>query len=148
MGTIASWKIDGLYKADASVVHKELQDLGNDFTCEQIVDKARNENTELHKCFEWNDEVAAKKYRLEQASQIVRHLVIAKTNESQKLEKTNIRLFVNDGTRTNTYKSIYSVARMPDEYKGLLNKAYEELRAFKKKYSSLKELKEILELID
>lgn len=37
--------------------------------------------------------------------------------------------------------------RKEDEYKNLLNKAQEELRAFKKKYSYLTELEEILSLI-
>ena len=148
MCEIVSWKLDGIFKADAQLVAQEITDIGDDFTCQQIVDKARDSTTELHKCFEWNDSIAAEKYRLKQAQQVVTHLVIVKSGENQKPEKTNIRMIVNNGTGTNTYTPLRHVVRKQDEYERLLEKARMELSAFKKKYSSLSELEEILALID
>lgn len=52
MSVIAAWKMEGLYKADANLVAQEISDLGDAFNCQQIVEKARNKDTELHKCFE------------------------------------------------------------------------------------------------
>lgn len=148
MCELATWKMEGIFKADPNLVAQEITSIGDDFTCSQIVDKARDENTELHKCFEWNDSVAAEKYRLKQAQQVVTHLVIVRQNPDKEPEKTNIRLLVNDGTNTNTYKPIRFVVKKQDEYEQLLEKARAELQAFKRKYSNLSELEEILSLID
>ena len=148
MSVIAAWKIEGIYKADANLVAQEISDLGDAFNCQQIVEKARNKETELHKCFEWDDSIAAEKYRLKQAQSVITQLVIVKNNTSTAHEKTNIRLIVNDGSGTNTYKPLTVIVRKEDEYEKLLEKARAELSAFKKKYSCLTELEEILSLID
>lgn len=147
MGTIASWKIDGFYKADPNLVHNEIKSIGETFTCKQIVEKAKDRNTELHKCFEWDNEIAADKYRLQQAGLIIRNLVITRVEE-EKEQKTPLRMFVSTGERTGAYKPVKSVVRVQSEYENLLERAYSELRAFKNKYSMLKELDEILALID
>lgn len=55
---MVKWKFMKL-KGDPEKVYAELQSLGDNIQCD-IVDFARNKKTELHKCFEWNDEVAAK----------------------------------------------------------------------------------------
>ena len=147
MRTIASWKIDGFYKADPTLVHNEIESIGETFTCKQIVEKAKDRNTELHKCFEWDNEIAADKYRLQQAGLIIRNLVITRVEE-EKEQKTPLRMFVSTGERTGAYKPVKSVVRIQSEYENLLERAYSELRAFKNKYSMLKELDEILALID
>ena len=148
MCEIVAWKLNGIFKADAQLVAQEIDDIGDKFTCQQIVDKARDSSTELHKCFEWNDSVAAEKYRLKQAQQVVAHLVIVRNNDNNEPEKTNVRMIVNDGQGNNTYTPIRLVVRKQDEYERLLERAKEELRAFKKKYASISELEEILSLID
>lgn len=137
-----SWKIGGLYKAEAEKVYSELS--GIKCTPVSIVDYAKSENTELHKCFEWNDSIAGHKYRCIQAQGVVRNLVVVK-EESE--EKTPLRLFYNTGDRTGEYKPVKMIMKNEDEYESLLKKAQDELRAFKKKYSFLTELEEILELI-
>lgn len=60
------WRIEGIFKANAA---KCLDEIGRDteITPEQVLEKARDEQSELHKCFEWNDSIAAEKYRLQQA---------------------------------------------------------------------------------
>lgn len=137
-----SWKFDSLYKADADKVYSELSIIK--CTPDNIVDYAKSEKTELHKCFEWNDTIAGHKYRCIQAQQVVRSLIVIK-EESE--EKTPLRLFYNTGDRTGEYKPVKMVMKSEDEYESLLRKAQDELRAFKKKYSFLTELEEILELI-
>lgn len=145
---LATWKCEGIYKADANKVAEEITGIGKEFSVKQIVDKARNSSTELHKCFEWNDSVAGEKYREIQAQNIVRQLVIVRNEPDKKPEKTNVRMIVSDGQRTGTYKPIQFVVRKEDEYEAMLERARAELRAFKAKYSQLSELGEILALID
>ena len=68
-----TWRIQGYYKADAQKVAEEIG-FGK-FTPMEVLEKAKDETTELHKCFEWNDSIAAEKYRLEKAKNIIRMLV-------------------------------------------------------------------------
>ena len=141
---VTSWKVKGIFKADAQKVSEEIAEIGETVEPSEIVNKARNENTELHKCFEWNNDIAAEKYRIQQARNILCNLVFEHKDEPTKQEP--IRLMYKT-TENEGYKSINLIMQKPDEYKALLNRAYSELQAFKNKYKMLKELKEIFDLI-
>lgn len=143
----ASWKqgfatLHG--NADAQKVADEIISIGESATPEQILEKARNENTELHRCFEWRDDVAAEKYRIQQARQIVCHLVIKKT---VKEDKPPIRFFAKT-SKVSGYEPVRVIVRNEEKYQGMLLEAYKELKAFKNKYINLKELEHVFESID
>lgn len=141
-----AWKKGcGFYKADANKVAEEIFSIGNEVTPEQIVEKAKDEETELHKCFEWDDRIAGEKYRKWQARDIVCKLVIQEEEVPKDRPETRV-LYKTDAT--SGYKPTEYIVRKKDEYEALLERAWAELRAFKAKYSMLKELDEILELID
>lgn len=140
------WKLNGIYNADAQEVAKELDSLGDEYTLKDVVEKARNENSAMHSCFEWDDTKAAAKYREQQAGNMIRMLVY--TKEEEPAERTNIRYIVSTGKRDNTYTPTRRIIRNEDEYAALLERALSELRAFKEKYKSLSELEEILSLIE
>ena len=141
---VAKWKVEGLIKADPQKIMDEINEIGETVEPSEIVNKARNENTELHKCFEWRDDIAAEKFRLHQARNILCNLVFEGKDEEKKFEP--IRLMYKT-TENEGYKSINLIMQKPDEYKALLNRAYSELQAFKNKYKMLKELKDIFDLI-
>lgn len=141
---IASWKMQGLFKADAQKVAEEIRTIGDEVTPEQIVEMARNEETELHKCFDWDDQSAAEKWRKQQARQILCYLVIKE--ETQENGSVPLRVFYKNDV--GGYKPSERIFRQPDEYQKLLQTAYAELRMFKAKYARLQELSEILALID
>lgn len=146
--TVSTWTPFGssLYKGvDPQKVADEILGIGDEATPQQIVDAARDESTELHRCFEWNDSVAAEKYRLTQARTIVCNLVIAKPEE--KPEAPQIRYFYKTESGSG-YKPSSHVFKIDTEYQSLLKRAYAELHSFKVKYANLKELEPILELID
>ena len=138
----AEWRFKDLYKADATAVANELSSIK--CTPENIVEYARNPESELHKCFEWNDTVAAEKYRIEQARQVLRTLVI---KQETKQDKPPLRLFYKTNQREE-YKPINLIVKQNDEYQIFLKRAQDELRAFKRKYHFLTELEEIFELIE
>lgn len=141
------WRVEFAYLyngADAQKVTDEILSIGDSATPQQIVELAKDETTELHKCFEWDDAVAAYQYRLQQARNITHHLVIEE--DKPEPDKPPLRFFVmpeNGGG----YKPITTVFKREDEYQQLLNKAMAELRAIKQKYSRLTELQEIFDLI-
>lgn len=131
-----SWKINGIYKADADIIGNEIQSIGSQFTTKDIVNKARDKNTQLHKLFEWNNKIAGEKYREIQAGDIIRNLVVVKVNtESGASEKTNIRVFVSDNRRNGGYKPITVVLRQQDEYERYLSK---HIRNYKRLKTNMK----------
>ena len=143
----AKWRdgFEHLFKADAQLVADEISQLDGDPTPEEIVEAARDESTELHKCFTWDDTEAAETWRKKDARDILCKLVIVENNKP--IDRPEIRVFYKTDD-TEGYKSTEFVVQKEDEYAQLLARAYSELRAFKQKYSCLKELREIFDLID
>lgn len=143
----AKWKagFEHLFKADAQLVADEISSIEGDPTPEEIVDLARDENTELHKCFTWDDTEAAELWRKREARDVLCKLVIVEDEVPK--ERPEIRVFYKTET-TGGYKPTEFIVQKKDEYELLLERAYSELRAFKQKYSCLKELQEIFDLID
>ena len=142
----AAWKagFSSLHKADAQSVAEEIISIGESATPEQIVDKARDQSTELHKCFEWDDTTAAEKYRLQQARQIVCHLVIRETIAEN---KPPIRFFFKPDSDSG-YQPTRTIVRNQDSYQNLLASAMRDLDALRRKYHSLCELDRVFEEID
>lgn len=147
---IAKWKdgFEGFFKdVDPQTVAEEIIEIGDSATPKEILEKAKDEGTELHKCFEWDDAVAAEKHRLQQARQIVSFLVIRE--ESVPEDRPEIRMFYRvDNSHTGGYKQTRMIIQQEDEYKKLLEQAWRELKVFKTKYACIKELQEIFELIN
>ena len=141
-----TWRNPSYYKGiSATKVNDELKTLET-VTPASIVEKARDENTELHQVFEWDDTIAAQKHREQQARVMLSNLVVVR-NEAYNKEATPVRLFVNVTKRTNTYTPIQVVVADPDKYERMLRRAKLELAAFTRKYETLAELSELLEII-
>lgn len=136
-----TWKIKGLYNADAQLVYNEIGT--NTITPEEIVEKARDPSSELHKCFEWDDKEAAEKYRIQQARSIMCNLVFVSDSKHD-----DLRVFYNLTFEKAEYHPTALILQNVDEYQALLSKAKGELIAFKKKYSMLKELGDVFQVID
>lgn len=146
---LATWKVgmESLYKgADAQKCAEEILEIGEEATPEQIVEKAKNEQAELHKCFEWDDQKAAAKYRIGQAVKLTANLVFVRMEEQIEKQEPEIRVF-HKPTGSSGYKPLNIIIQNKDEYQELLKRAYAELHAFKVKYASLQELDYILSLI-
>lgn len=144
MNIKAEWRVE-LFKADANKCANEIMSLGEDVSPAQIVEYAKNPDTELNKCFTWNDAEAANKYRIYEARQVVCNLIVHKEN-GEKQEPTPIRLF--HKTENGHYKPLTLIVRNEDEYESLLRQCKEALESLKRKYSSLSEYQEIWDLIN
>lgn len=140
------WKpgFASLHNANAQLVAQEILDIGESATPAQILEKARDTSTELHKCFEWDDTAAAEKYRLQQARQIVCHLVIRETIQEN---KPPIRfLYKPDGATG--YQATRMIVQNQDSYQNLLKSAMRDLESLRKKYHSLTELESVFDAIE
>ena len=152
---VVSWTpgMETLYHADAGKVANEIASIGDVAEPEQIVDKARDEQTELHKCFEWDDSIAAEKYRVEQAKDVVRHIYLVRKEPDEDAEQAEptktfkVRAFSHT-PGISGYSQTIEIVKQEDRYQILLQQAYDDLRAFKRKYECPTELKPIFDLID
>ena len=144
MNIKAEWRVE-LYKADADKCANEIMSLGEDVSPAQIVEYAKNPDTELNKCFTWNDAEAASKYRIYEARQVVCNLIIRK-EKGEKQEPTPIRLF--HKIENGHYKPLTLIVQNEDEYQSLLRQCRDALQSLKRKYSSLSEYQEIWDLIN
>ena len=136
------------FNADADTVAHEIESIGNKVTSQQIVDFAKDENTELHGLFEWDDTIAANRYRCHQANSIVASLKITILHEDKENEPTSIRYFSMPERKNGAYQKTEIVIQKPDEYALLLQHAKEDLKIFREKYKRLSELEEVFEAID
>jgi hypothetical protein len=148
--TIIRWSLNNIFKADPTKCYEEICEIGDEVKPEQVLAKAKNEDSELHKCFDWNDTSAAEKYRLFQAKQVINHLIVIKRDvEEPEKEPVQFRVMLkNEKSYDSGYKQTIVMVRDEDEYKKMLEQAYAELKAFKKKYACLSELSDILAMIE
>lgn len=142
---MVTWKVKGLYKADAEAVYSEITALGDSFSPEQIVEAAKDENSELHKCFTWDDTVAAENWRKHQARVLVAQLVVR--TETSDNEPVAARVIAST-THRNEYKPVVKLIEIEQDYADLLARAINELKAFQQKYKVITELREIFAAID
>lgn len=140
----AAWKSGCRISADAQKVADEILAIGSSATTAQILDKARDEQTELHKCFDWDDAEAAEKWRLQQARHIVCNLVIKEKSDTPRPE---VRVFFKTDTDSG-YKPTVLIMQDKDEYRKLLDRALAELNSFRTKYKTLVELDGVFDAID
>lgn len=139
------WKVSGLFNADPTKVHLELQTLEK-ITPDSIVELAKNEDSVLHNLFEWDDKVAAGKWRKQQARTIMCNLVVEEAKDEDS-EPIQVRLYHKTDDQTE-YHELQFFVQHEDEYKKLLNQAKRDLISFKTKYHTLKELEPIFQLIN
>lgn len=142
----AAWMpgFETMFRADPQLVAQEIVSIGEKATPDQILDKARDPGSELHKCFEWDDSIAAEKYRLFQARKVVCHLVIRETIQDK---KPPIR-FMLQTKNGDGYQPTQIIYRNPDKYQALLQSVLRDLVAIRDKYSNLSELDGVFLEID
>ena len=156
----AMWEpgVKNLYKGkDAQAVADEIYSIGDNPTKAEIVDKARDESTELHSLFEWRDDVAAEKWREEQAGTIMRHLKVVFVHDEREKPESEIvfknavitdepfRMFFGDPQKKSGFVSVMKVMSDQETYNALLQRAKDEMAAFERKYCILKELQPLFE---
>lgn len=139
-----TWNM-AMFKADAQKCYDELKGIDSP-TPQDVVNIAEDENTELHKCFEWDDREASKKWRLFQARQVLCNLVVVKQEPEEEEEKT--RVFLNVDRSTQKYTKIQLVLKNEDQYTRLLEQAKRDFKKLQVKYRTLKELQELFDLIE
>ena len=117
-------------------------------TAKDLVDASRPEDAPLHTLFEWDDTVAAEKYREEQGRMIIRHIIEVPETEEEKETHPVIRAFFQIDNHSSDYEPTYVIMSDEEKRNRLLQVVKAELQQFKVKYASIKELAKVFIAID
>lgn len=145
---IFSWK-GTAYFADPQKVGEELEEVERLGTLEaaHVVEYAeRHKDSELHKCFEWDDNEAAKKYRLYQARLLICSISLEIKEEPKQTQRVYVSIKDKD-TEERTFKNINEVLNNDEEYQQLVSKASNDLERCKEKYTNLLEKDDLKDII-
>lgn len=152
------WKAGAQFPVDAKTavdtIHDIQQSLGKDtITAKELLDASRNDDAPLHSCFEWDDTIAAEKYRVEQARHIINSIEIRFVDADNPAHLKQTRYLVNTTCVTPKAQqgqfATINVAFTNNNYRvAVLKNALCELRAFQNKYSSYQELSGVIKAID
>jgi len=144
---IFSWKY--AIDADAQKVGEELEEVerNKSITAEHVLEYAeRHKNSELHKCFEWDDTEASRKYRLYQARQIICSISVEVREEPRKIQRVYVSVKDID-TSDRKFKNIKEVLENDEEYQQLVEKAKLDLERCRDKYTDLIEKDDLKDII-
>lgn len=131
-------------------MERELDRLGKEnkiLNPSTVVEFARNKKTALHKHFIWNDTEAANRYRLSQASWLLRfHVTVLEGSD------VPIRCFVSlksdRGGEDGSYRLMSRVLSDVEFRAQLLDDARQEMNIFRQKYRTLEELVKVFQAMD
>ena len=141
-----SWKVNGFIKGDPNKIGAELEiiEKTDELNPTTVLEYARNHtDSELHSAFEWNDSIAAEKYRKDVASRIISSIRVEIIEDEKKRTNKPIKAYVQT-SRLQKYEPIEVFVKDLDKYQLLLEKAYRELNVVKDKYAELTEIQELL----
>lgn len=144
------WKGFYSHKVSADVAGRVMEELENTvgLTPKNLVEVSRPENAPLHEEFEWDDSIAAEKYRETQASGMIRNITIKVENAQQTKQVRAFVTLANNQSGPKSYESIGNVMSCQIKREKLIDNALRELRAFRNKYKQYTELADLIAVFD
>jgi len=116
-----------------------------------VVDEARPDDNALHPMFEWDDWAAAESYRREQARHHMRELRIVRIDddgEPQELQALVHIVRPSESGHVEGYRLTTLVVEDDDEREQMLSEAKSGLRAWRRRYRHLSQLRSVFAVID
>jgi hypothetical protein len=108
-----------------------------------VVREARAPKSPLHRHFDWSDTVAAHKWRLHQARNIIRVLVTFVGDGEDKQPMSVFVSLYSNRDKEHGYLAMVDVLTDKDLRQQLLDDALKDMQVFQEKYAGLKELSEL-----
>ncbi len=124
-------------KADPQKIGEALQAIANKnngrLIPESVEEAAKAKSHALHPFFEWNDTVAARAYRIDQARQLIR---LIRVEDDTAEDPPHAFLSVNDGEGI-CYRSLGDIQQSTNLQMAIMRAAKRDLEAFTRRYKSL-----------
>lgn len=136
---------DAGFGVSADVAGRELQRIAKEhghLTSKLVVDEARPEDAALHPAFEWDDAIAAERYRLNQASTLVRAVVVVPSDPKAGSEHRAYVLTSIDSEPRPVYVDAQTVVDSPSMFADALTRLERRLSEAKQSVDELRSLAE------
>lgn len=142
-----SWAKGSVFKADPNVAKNVMDQLSADgrLSPAELVEVSRPEDAPLHNEFEWNDTIAAQKWREQTGRIMIASIVVTPDVEES---SQPVRAFFNIERGTHEYIPTEIIFSDEAKKQRLLDIAKRELFAFEAKYKTLTELDAVFKAID
>lgn len=115
-------------------------------TAESIVMEAKKKNNPLHNFFEWDDDTAGEKWRLQQARVLINEVkIIIEDKEYYAFE--NVRISIGDVDGNREYVSRDEILTNEDLRQQIIEKALNYLKYWKQQYENYIEFKVVVNAI-
>lgn len=137
-------------KVPAQVVGERIEQLDKEYgevTAQTLLDDARPEASVLHPLYEWNDTVAAEKYRLSQSGKILSELVAVEVEIPDVPIEEPLRAFASISRKNEAgrYRPIVTIMSDTDMKKQVMDNCRAEIAAVERKYKGLVDFAAILQ---
>lgn len=136
---------------DAKAVGEHLEVLRKQFkgelTPEDVLADARHNNSPLHSFFEWNDGAAAEQFRLQQARGLIRSVVAIYVSDNNPAVRTRAYVHVPEPSAPHYREASHAMSQEKTR-KLVLERAWNELKAWKARYKDLSEFADLIGVID
>lgn len=151
--TTYDWKPSAGIKVDPQIAGETVEmlreRLGGQVKPADLLAHAEQSNSPLHAAFEWDNDRAAAKHRLDQAAHILRSLVVT-VKMQPKAEERFMRAFVSviHRERGRGYTSLAAAMSDADYRAQVIANALRELQAWRERYGDYSELAQMHAAID
>jgi hypothetical protein len=115
---------------------------GGRLTPDAVVEEARSPESVLHRHFEWDNDVAAEAYRLDQARGIIRCIRIVEP----KAEEGVVRAFLSINDSGHSYRAVREVLNSSALQGLILRQAERDLEAWEKRYRQLTDICDLIRI--
>lgn len=137
---VYKWKEGKRFNADPEAVNGEIDSIQSK-TPENIVEYAANEDTELHKCFTWDNTKAAHYWRLHEARTVINSIITVEDSpDREEIEyRTYESVVIDDERQYVQTKRALDDDELKHQIFGEINASIEELARKAKTYRYLAE---------
>lgn len=139
-----SWKISHRVPAQvAGEVMEKIEQRDGKLTKEAFLEESRPAGSPTHELFEWDDGIAAEKFRLEQARHTINDIQVKIIRNDSEM-KTPAFVKVTVGAKTKAdYINVETTMQTDDYRRAAIQNAIDELKAIEQKYNTYVELEKI-----
>jgi len=117
-----------------------------------VVEKAKEKDSALHRHFEWDDGIAAGKYRIVQARKVIQSIEVIHRDAPKVAARvysvTTQKATPEKPEPTKIYQSTEEALKDPVMRDEILGNAIRDAIAFRRKYSALQELSQVFASVD
>lgn len=115
----------------------------------EVLEYARNPTTALHSAFTWDDSEAAERYRIIEATRVIRRtFVVVEVPGSGEEHRVHLAVSLPPDRGRRGYRLMSDVLNDPEQRDQLVRAAMRELATFRKKYGAVSELANLFTVID